>query len=82
MAKHLCCAHINPEIFENVYYISLVDLDSDNRTFEEVLEAAYPGVDLAKVRSPPKCLGTHLETRPTLLLVDERQVGFCLSGLL
>ena len=66
---------INPRIFKNVYYISLVDFGLGNRTLEEVFKAAHPDVDLAKVSSPPKCPGTRPETRPTLLLVDEGQVG-------
>jgi hypothetical protein len=66
---------IYPEIFENVYYISLADLGSGNKTFEELWNETHPGVDLTNVCSLPKYPGTHSEPRPTLL-VDEGQVAF------
>lgn len=68
---------VNPRVFKNVYYISLANLAGGNRTFEEAFKWTHPDVDIDKVRSPSKCPQTFSETEPTLLLIDEGQVGIC-----
>lgn len=67
---------ITPEIFENVYYISLAELSGCGKSFESLSAQWHPGVNFDGIRSPPKCTGTHSERRPNLLLVDEGQVAF------
>ncbi|KAG0605270.1 hypothetical protein M758_9G044700 [Ceratodon purpureus] len=57
-------------MFEDVYYISLVDLSGSERTFESLWTEWHRGVDLNEIRSPKD------STRPYLILVDEGQAAF------
>ena len=62
-----------PDIFENVYYISLATLAG--KTFESLWAEWHPGVGLDEIRSPPKDKKTS-RRRPNLILVDEGQAAF------
>ena len=64
-----------PNVFENVYYISLATLARSGRTFESLWAEWHPGVGLDKIRSPPKDKKTS-RRRPNLILVDEMQAMF------
>ena len=67
-----------PDVFENVYYISLVTLAGSGRTFESLWAEWHPGVGLDEIRSPPKDKKTS-RRRPNLIPVDEGQAAFGMS---
>ena len=64
-----------PDVFENIYYISLVTLAGSGRTFESLWAKWHPGVGLDEIQSPPKDKKTS-RRRPNLILVDEGQAAF------
>ncbi|KAG0563070.1 hypothetical protein M758_8G001700 [Ceratodon purpureus] len=67
---------VTPDMFKDVYYISLADLGE--KTFEELWNKTHPGVDIDEIRSPTKNSKNPESSseRPTLLLVDEGQAAF------